>query len=105
MDADVYVKELGNDGLPAGAAPALSQPTLIIKLGDTYWVTVAVVGYRLTDAVGQDQIDGSNDIISRFNDNVIADRIAVAVVDDSRGLVLTVSDQSTGLPSHPPRMG
>ncbi|MBD8637856.1 MULTISPECIES: hypothetical protein [unclassified Sphingomonas] len=91
MEADVFVKPLDGE-LPMGATPALSEPRLIIKIDDTYWMPLAMVAFRRTDATGS-QIAACDAVAASFEAGVAAGGTFTAVIDASLGLVR--SDQST----------
>jgi hypothetical protein len=96
VSADVFVKEIGDKPIPEGAIPAVSTPTLIVKVGDTYWVPVALQGFRLADALDADEVAGCNAVIARF-DAAVDDGTHVAVLVTGGGIsaFAVPSDQST----------
>lgn len=98
MEHDVFVIPLDGEA-PPGAHPAYSEPRIIVRIDDTYWIPLAMVPYRLADANSPEKEDGVNAVISRFNEAALAQGVSIAVLDSSRGFVS--SDQSTDWPSSP----
>lgn len=94
MEADVLVQIIDSDLPPI---PAVSRPSLLIKIDDTYWQPLAMVGYRLDDAADQSEIDGCTAVIDRFNAAEQASATHVAVHDTVHGIVR--SNNSTTPPN------
>lgn len=93
MEPDVYVVPIGSDARPPRAVDALSSPSFIIKDGDTYWVSLAVIGYRAVDAVTGVEHAGCDHIASLFAAGEGAG--LEAVVRSPPGNPDFLSDQST----------
>ena len=80
----VYVKEISDPSeVPEGGVLALSSPGFIIKAGQEYWVSLAVIGYDHEHATTPQEHEGVDQVIEAFNDQVSEGHTLVAVPDDA----------------------
>ena len=101
MAPDVYVVPASGDPHPPKAIEALSTPSFIIKDGDTYWVTLAVVGYRAADAQTTVETEGCAHIAGQFS--AVAGGSLEAVARPQADALAFLSDQSTDQSTAPRR--
>jgi hypothetical protein len=92
----VYVMETDSpDNIPPGAILAYFDPSFIIKTGSTYWKTVAVAGYNISEAGDDvDEIQGVNEVTARFIAAWQAADVYAAVPDTAVDIVFTIDDST-----------
>ncbi|MGI8839302.1 MAG: hypothetical protein ACR2F8_00710 [Caulobacteraceae bacterium] len=59
------------------SAPALAEPKFIIKLGEKYFITLALWEYDLSKAQGEDQKEGCRDTQKLFENGKKIDAVLI----------------------------